>query len=64
MPKVAQVVRDYAEELATLDAWNMGSPTSIMRAEVKYSAITFDLFAGLAPAVTWGTNCVTDDMFR
>ncbi|KAL6886792.1 betaine aldehyde dehydrogenase BetB [Trichoderma evansii] len=62
--KVAQAVRDHAEEFATLDAWNMGSPISIMRAEVEYSAMNFDLFAGLAPAVTGETNRLTDDMFH
>ncbi|PNP42373.1 hypothetical protein TGAMA5MH_06056 [Trichoderma gamsii] len=64
MRKVAQIVRDHAEELAALDAWNIGSPISIMRAEVEYSAINFDLFAGLAPAVTGETNRLTDDIFH
>jgi betaine-aldehyde dehydrogenase len=62
--KVAQIVRDHAEELATLDAWNIGSPISIMRAEVEYSAMNFELFAGLAPAVTGETNRLTEDMFH
>lgn len=62
--KVAQIVRDHAEELAALDSWNIGSPISIMRAEVEYSAMNFDLFAGLAPAVTGETNRLTEDMFH
>lgn len=60
----AQIIRDHAEELAALDAWNIGSPISIMRAEVEYSAMNFDLFAGLAPAVTGETHRLTDDMFH
>jgi betaine-aldehyde dehydrogenase len=62
--KVAQVVRDHAEEFAILDAWNIGSPVSIMRSEVEYSAMNFELFAGLAPAVVGETNRLTDDMLH
>ncbi|CAG9945176.1 unnamed protein product [Clonostachys rosea f. rosea IK726] len=62
--KAAQVIRDHAEGLAALDAWNIGSPISIMRAEIEYSAMNFDLFAGLAPAVTGETHRLTDDMFH
>lgn len=56
MRKVAQVVRDHAEELATLDVWNIGSPIA------EYSVMNFDLFAG--PAVTVETNRLTDYMFH
>jgi betaine-aldehyde dehydrogenase len=62
--KAAQVVRDNAEELATLDAWNIGSPVSIMRHEVEYAAMNMDLIAGLVPAVTGQTHQLTDDMFH
>jgi betaine-aldehyde dehydrogenase len=45
--RAAQVIRDHAEELAMLDAWNIGSPLAIMRPEVEYAAMNLDLFAGL-----------------
>lgn len=62
--KAAQVIRDHADELAMLDAWNIGSPVSIMRAEVEYAAINLDLFAGFAPAVTGDTHRLNEDMFH
>lgn len=62
--KAAQVLRDHADELAGLDAWNIGSPVSIMRGEVEYAAMNFDLFAGLVPAVTGETHRLTEDMFH
>jgi betaine-aldehyde dehydrogenase len=62
--QTAQVIRDHAEELAMLDAWDIGSPVSIMRGEVEYAARNLDLFAGLAPAVTGQTHTLTDDMFH
>jgi betaine-aldehyde dehydrogenase len=62
--RAAQVMRDHAEELAVLDAWNIGSPVSIMRHEVEYAAMNFDLFAGLVPAVTGQTHRLTEDMFH
>ena len=62
--QMAQVIRDHAEELAVLDAWDIGSPVSIMRLEVEYAARMLDLFAGLAPAVTGDTHTLTDDMFH
>ena len=62
--KAAQITRDHAEELAMLDAWNIGSPVSIMRQEVEYCAMNFDLFAGLLPAVTGETQRLTEDMFH
>ncbi|KAJ9606300.1 hypothetical protein H2200_009261 [Cladophialophora chaetospira] len=60
----AQVIRDHAEDLATLDALNVGSPISIMRQEMQYAAMNFDLFAGLVPAVTGETQRLTEDMFH
>ncbi|KAH8891579.1 betaine-aldehyde dehydrogenase [Thozetella sp. PMI_491] len=62
--KAAQVVRDHAEELAMLDAWNIGSPVAIMRQEIEYCAMNLDLFAGLMPAVTGETQRLTEDMFH
>lgn len=62
--KAAQVIRDHADELAMLDAWNIGSPVSIMRQEVEYAAINLDLFAGLAPAVTGDTHRLNEEMFH
>lgn len=62
--KSAQITREHIEELAVLDAWNIGSPVSIMLQEVEYCAMIFDLFAGLAPAVTGETHRLTEDMFH
>jgi len=62
--KAAQVIRDRAEELAMLDAWNIGSPVAIMSQEVEYAAISLDLFAGLAPAVTGDTYRLNEEMLH
>jgi betaine-aldehyde dehydrogenase len=60
--KLANLVREHAEELAMLDAWNIGSPIAVMRAEVEYAAMNLELFAGLVPAVTGETYRLTEDM--
>lgn len=62
--KAAQIIRDHNEELAMLDAWNIGSPVSIMMAEVEYAAMNLDMIAGLALAVTGDTHNLTSDMLH
>ncbi|ETN42393.1 uncharacterized protein HMPREF1541_01547 [Cyphellophora europaea CBS 101466] len=62
--KAAQILRDHKEELAVLDAWNIGSPVTIMRLEVEYAAMNLDMLAGLPFAVTGDTHNLTSDMFH
>jgi 2-formylbenzoate dehydrogenase len=44
----ASVVRDNAEELATLDTLDLGSPLAMMRLDVARAAESLELFADLA----------------
>src|SRR4051812_48880831 len=44
----AEVVRANAEELATLDTLDLGSPLAMMRLDVARAAESLDLFADLA----------------
>lgn len=62
--QAAQVIRDNADELAALDAWNAGNPVAIMRQDVEYAADNFDLFAGLVPAVTGDTHNLSEETFN
>ncbi|KIY01665.1 uncharacterized protein Z520_01802 [Fonsecaea multimorphosa CBS 102226] len=62
--KAGQVIRDHADELAALDAWNVGNPVAIMRQDVEYTADNFDLFAGLLPAVTGDTHHLSEETFN
>lgn len=62
--KAAQIIRDHADELAALDAWNVGNPVAIMRQDVEYTADNFDLFAGLVPAVTGDTHHLSEETFN
>ena len=49
--KVAQVLRDNAEELALLDAANCGNPVSAMLRDVHDGATLIEFFAGFATEV-------------
>jgi betaine-aldehyde dehydrogenase len=62
--KTAQIIRDHADELATLDSWDIGTPKAILLGECEYAARNLDLVAGLAPALTGKTYNLTDDMFH
>lgn len=46
--KIAQILRDHAEELALLDAADCGNPVSAMIRDVTDGAAYIDYFAGLA----------------
>lgn len=46
--KMAQTVRDHAEELALLDALDCGNPRSAMVGDMQVGANLLDYFAGLA----------------
>jgi 2-formylbenzoate dehydrogenase len=46
--RLAAVLRDHSEELATLDALDLGSPLPAMRLDVERAAESLELFADLA----------------
>jgi 2-formylbenzoate dehydrogenase len=50
--RLAAVVREHAEELATLDALDLGSPLASMRLDVERGAESLELFADMALALT------------
>src|ERR1700744_3205231 len=45
--KVAEILRQHADELALLDSYNTGNPVSMMRADAHSAADTVDMFVGL-----------------
>lgn len=62
--KAAQIIREHAEELASIDAYNIGSPISIMKGDAGAGADQIDFFAGLIPAVTGETHALGGDTFN
>lgn len=47
LKRIAQILRDNARELATLDAANCGNPVSEMMGDANVAAAQLDFFAGL-----------------
>src|ERR1700753_1376308 len=47
-----------------LDAYNTGTPVSMMKADVFSAADTVEMFAGLVPAVQGDTNYLDDSTFN
>ncbi len=62
--KVAEILRQHADELALLDSYNTGNPVSMMRADAFSSADVVDMFAGLVPAVQGETTHLDDSTFN
>jgi betaine-aldehyde dehydrogenase len=62
--KVADILRQHADELALLDAYNTGNPVSMMKADAFFAADNVDMFAGLIPAVQGETTHLDDTTFN
>ncbi|KAL1965021.1 hypothetical protein VTN77DRAFT_6221 [Rasamsonia byssochlamydoides] len=62
--KAADVIRQHAEELALLDAFNTGNPVAEMLSDAKVAAANLDYFAGLTPMLRGETIPQSDDTFH
>ena len=62
--KVAEILRNHADELALLDAYNTGNPVLMMRKDAFSAADTVDMFAGLIPAIQGETTHLDDSTFN
>src|SRR5688500_4725235 len=55
MIRIAQALRDQAEELATLESRDNGKPLRQARADVQVAARYFEFFAGIADKIMGNT---------
>ncbi len=62
--RVAQVLREHANELALVDALDTGNPVSIMAKDAIFAADYVDYFAGLIHAVHGETTHLDDSSFN
>lgn len=62
--EAAQILREHAVELASIDAYNIGSPVTIMTGDANVAADQLEFFAGLIPAVTGETHNVGSETFN